>query len=137
MSATGESAGFTLIELLVTLAVAALVVGLAFPAIERVSRRQRLDAGKIVAEESLRSARADALRLARGIRVTADADGRGLSYGPPPPADVTLPRVQVSQGGIAFFADGSSSGGEVRLSDGGESRRLTVLAPSGAIRREM
>lgn len=140
MSAIGErrggSAGFTLIELLVTLAITALAAGLVFPAMDRISRRERLATGNVLAEEALRAARADALRLSRGIRVAAAADGRGLNYGPPPPAGAVLPEVRVSQGGISFFADGSSSGGEVRLSDGGERRRLIVLAPSGAIRRE-
>lgn len=129
MSAIGEradgagAAGFTLIELLVVLGILGLVAGLVFPALERMGRSQRLTVAGIAAEEALRGARADAVRLGRSVRVA-------------PANQPVTPPVRIAGDAITFFADGSSTGGEVTLRDGRRSRRLRVETPSGAIRAD-
>jgi len=89
-------AGFTLVELLVALAVLALVVWLVLP----IAGSGRHGGGHALGEAvaQLRQARATAKREARAIEVTG------------------LPgRDSPRQGAIVFYADGSSSGGEVSI----------------------
>lgn len=124
MSATGktDARGFTLIEMLVVLAVLGLVSGVAFPAVERAVAQQRfrLAAGEV--EATLRGQRASA--IAQGIRL-----------GVASPALDGAMTVDLPAAGLDFYPDGSSSGGQVTLSDGRAEVRFVIDAATGEIRR--
>lgn len=133
MSGTGDpaDAGTTLIELLVAIAVLALVTMTAFPRLEQgllaMSRRQA--AAAIAAR--LREVRADALLNDQRRVFAVAADGRSFLSTGYPRAGLP-PGVEIAGGSggvIAFYGDGSSSGGAVFVSAG---RRTTPVLVSGA-----
>lgn len=136
MSATGR-AGFTLLEMLVVVGLLALVAGVAFPSLFTMAGAARFASATRLTELALRQAHADAVRTGRAVRFAVDDGGAALfvSHRPlvplPPPA-----RAEAPADGILFFADGSASGGVVRLVDGGRQRQLRVAEDSGAIRDE-
>lgn len=133
MSATGK-AGFTLLEMLVVVGLMALVAGLAFPSLLTMAGAARFASATRLTELALRQAHADAVRTGRAVRFAIDDGGAALfvSHRPltmlPPPA-----RAEAPADGILFFADGSASGGLVRLIDGSRQRRFRVAEDSGAI----
>lgn len=142
MSAAGDdradprpSPGFTLIEMLVVLAILGLVSGIAYPALDRALRRQAfLDACARV-EAGVRSARAAALAEGRAVRVRGDADGHGFLYGD---AEEPLPDAAVLRlpaDGIAFYPDGSATGGDVVLRLQGLDRGWRVVRGTGRLER--
>jgi prepilin-type N-terminal cleavage/methylation domain-containing protein len=132
MSAAGSSgtgrpardAGFTAVELLVALAAAALLVGLAVPLYSVIADavRFRTTARAMVAE--LRHARGAAMRAGTPVILAFDPAGRsyglaGTNAWVTLPADMVLrwtPGAFSPEGGaLGFFADGSSTGGELWL----------------------
>lgn len=128
--------GFTLLELLVVLAILALVAAVVAPALGTggASQSARRAAWDVAA--ALRAARADAIRRNRETTVTLDVDAPTLAFGGdggeddgagvrPLPEDVTYAvltaeseRAEDGRVSIRFFADGSSTGGRVTMTDG-------------------
>ncbi|MBV2090211.1 MAG: GspH/FimT family pseudopilin [Candidatus Thiodiazotropha sp. (ex Ctena orbiculata)] len=133
-----KPAGFTLLELLIVLVIAAALVALVPPAINRVLPGVKL---KGASQEM-----ASAIRFLRGWSVSQGEQGLFLldleekHYTITPrekvyeiPQSAELKMVAASdegdgeqQGGIRFFPDGSSSGGRITLSGGGRSHRIDV-----------
>ncbi|MBV9994439.1 MAG: prepilin-type N-terminal cleavage/methylation domain-containing protein [Caulobacteraceae bacterium] len=122
MSAIGDAcpssqSGETLIEALVVVAILTLVAAIGFPnllqALLTLAQRQTVSA---VAAE-LRQARALALERDSEVQFQIAPDGRAYGVvGAPvaaPPPGVTLAGDAKTAGRIAFFGDGSSSGGVV------------------------
>lgn len=105
-----------MIELLVVLAIASLIAGLAFPGVDRALGRQRFNATGDQIARALWTARADAIRQGRSIAVTQSADGRvfGVAGGAATRIDGDM-RVDMSPRGIGFCADGTTTGGVIRL----------------------
>lgn len=139
MSETGDGPadddhGFTLFEMLVVMAITGLVAGIAFPAAERALRGLENRTAIASAELALRSQRAAAIRSGRAGRITPAADGKALIGAPGPawpmPDGVT---IAMPRQGIAFFPDGSSSGGTVRVT-GRMSVRSVSVTLTGMIR---
>ena len=99
--------GFTLIELLVTLAIMALVAGIAFPLL-----------GDAMARQALTGARTALTRALTRARATARARGSAVVAQPPAtlPDGVTL---AWPPGGVTFFADGTASGGVIAIAGHG------------------
>ncbi|MGL6044043.1 MAG: pilus assembly FimT family protein [Sandaracinobacteroides sp.] len=121
MSATGSAAparaqGFTLIEMLVVLAISALVAGLLFPSVERMTARAELLAARSLVAAELSQARSDALRFDRRVQVSVARDGGSLAHGDavaiPMPAEIRIEGVPAILG---FYPDGSASGGRITL----------------------
>lgn len=137
MSAIGKREhGFTLIEMLVTLAVAGLIAGIAFPAIDRMIARQDFAATAATLGLALRSARAEAIGDGETVYFALSADGR--SYGGRDAEAQQLPdamTLALPPGGIAFFEDGTSTGGVLLLTGQGASLRLEVNGATGMIGR--
>ena len=137
MSGTGDrdrDHGFTLLEMLVVMAITGLVAGLAFPAAERALRGLESRTALASTELALRTQRAQAIRSGLPARIAIAADGKALVGTPgaawPMPDGVAL---AIAPQDIAFFADGSSTGGMIRLSGRLGTARLSV-APTGLVR---
>lgn len=134
MSAAGR-AGFTLLEMLVILAILALVTGIAFPALDKAMRRQAFAEATARVETMLREARARAIGEGAAVRLRAGPGGHALAAGMrverlPDTAVVRLPSA-----GLAFFPDGSATGGRVDLVDGRLGAHWQVRAATAGIGR--
>jgi prepilin-type N-terminal cleavage/methylation domain-containing protein len=123
----GGQQGFTLIEMLVTLAIAALIAGVAYPAVERMFARQAFAADGMAIGLALAQARAHSIRERRTVRVVLSPDGRGvIADGEGPVTLSGAATVTWPQQGVTFFADGTSSGGSVAITGGGRSGRVAI-----------
>ena len=137
-------AGFTLLELLVVLAIIGLLL-VATPALISQAR-PRLDArvATWTLMEDLRAARG--LAIASGKETQVVFNIRRDFYTTPPDSTMhRLPKravlefrgpgreVSGSQAIIRFFPDGSSTGGQVRLTSGGSAHRITAHWLTGRI----
>ena len=134
MSRIGDPArsqrGFTLIEILVVLAVVGLIMAFVLPMISGSRSRAGLRAAANEIAAALRSTRSLATTHGRAetfVLDTAHAAFRAGSTASPQrlPGGIALAIVTIAQeretdtvGSIRFFADGSSTGGGVRLSSG-------------------
>jgi general secretion pathway protein H len=123
--------GFTLLELLIVLALISLVLGLVVPSLYRNVKRERDRASVRQLSAVLRLARSTAVTQRQRVRVFVDVNaGRYLLEKPRKVGDlsgvsVTEPHLvwpgqDRRRGYIAFYGDGSSSGG-----------RLALVGPAG------
>lgn len=126
-------AGFTLLELLAVLALMALLLGLVLPNLLHSWEREKQRAGLRELITALRSARSEAVTKSQTVRLFLNLKtgcyrlagatqegaltGMGLSD-----ARLVWQNPERNQGYIAFFGDGSSSGG-----------RLTLVDPTGRL----
>jgi general secretion pathway protein H len=130
--------GFTLLELLIVLVIAATLVALVPPAINRALPGVKL---KGASQEM-----ASAMRFLRGWSVSQGEQGvflldleqkhysitpREKLYEIPQGAELNMVAASSEtdgeqQAGIRFYPDGSSSGGRITLSDGGRSHQIDV-----------
>lgn len=145
-TALANDAGMTLLELMVVLAILALAGGLALRlALGAPTGLSLTAAAEDIATEArrarllaLQSNRETVLLLDAGKRrVWIEGHGEGESLG----SDIALAlttaapeRQSATVGGIRFFADGSATGGEVRLSRAGQSRNVTIDWLLGEVR---
>jgi general secretion pathway protein H len=125
-----ETAGFTLIELLVALGILALVLATALPMLPGAADRTALRSATSEVTAALREARGLALATGRSATVTIDTarhlyrvgDRAGWHALPAKVAmelyTATRERIDAVSGDIRYFADGSSTGGAVRLVQG-------------------
>jgi general secretion pathway protein H len=134
MSPTGEracrKAGFTLIELLVVLGILALVLAVALPLLPGAADRTALRTATDEIAAGLRETRSLALARGRSAAFTLDTARRAYRVGNDAlwralPASVSTELFTAAQeqlddatGDIRFFADGSSTGGGIRLAQG-------------------
>lgn len=70
-----KSQGFTLIELMVTIAVLAIIVGMAAPSVSTQLANQRTKSTAATLENALKEARAESMIQRQNITVAADASG--------------------------------------------------------------
>jgi len=121
-------AGFTLLELMVVLALLALLMGLVLPGLQRTVKKERDRATLRQLTLVLRLARSQAATTRQRVRVFVNretgrywlegSDRRGILTG------MRLGETRLvwqdpghRQGYIAFYGDGSSSGGKLALED--------------------
>lgn len=133
-----QTAGFTLVEMLAVLAILALVAGIAVPYLRgSASDRVRLDAASRHLVAALRLSRAAAVLRQTEIALVVDADRHEFSSAAVPPEtfdpDISVrlkiaepERTSPSRGGVRFFADGSSTGGEITLRLGDRAALICV-----------
>lgn len=140
--------GITLIEMLVVLAIIGLVYALAMPTWRGPVRSAELRAAALNLTSHLRAARAAAIARGRATGITIDVPNRryvsevdGRVYELPASFGVS---VRAADGltqhrdaaRILFFADGSSSGGNVRLQSGGRAVEVGIEWLTGVVRLE-
>ena len=142
-AASGRTRGFTLLELLIALAIAALLFVFVVPTgSQQRDHAELANAARAVAA-GLRMTRVQAISGGRAAIFAVDID-RAL-YRPAGAASEALPRgVQLalltqrrettgSVGDIRFFPDGSSTGGAVTLSRGGDRFEVLVNWLTGGV----
>jgi general secretion pathway protein H len=137
------AAGFTLIEMLVVLAILAGVAAMSGPVLSRIGRGQALDAFSETLAARLSLTRAAAIRSNAIRGLALDPAGRSFASDAglaplPIPAElrVTLvppPQSRGPAGLIRFLPDGRSSGGEIRLDQGAETRLLSIERLTGSV----
>ena len=145
---TNGTAGFSLLETLVVLAIVAMVVAVAGPAMRDPSGRRALDAATVEIASLLRAARAEAVLSGSETHVSVNiADRRVMTSWDD--ATVLLPdgvALQVTSArqalltsgapSIRFFPDGSATGGEILLDAPGAHGRISIEWLSGRVLRE-
>ena len=132
--------GFTLLELLVVLALMTLLMGLVLPSLVRSWEREKNRATLRGLTATLRTARSEA--ITRGLKVRLFLNlksGRYRLEGSAQEGTLTGVRLtdarlvwqnpEKSQGYIAFFGDGSSSGGKLTLVEPAGRRYLLEVEP--------
>jgi general secretion pathway protein H len=143
-----HSAGFTLIEMLVVLAILALGAALALPALRPPPDDLRLEAAARTVASALRLSRTWAIAANADVVLTIDADRRLLESSavsatridPEISVDMILAapeRRGRSAGAIRFFADGTSSGGDIVLTLGARRARILVNWLTGQARLDL
>jgi general secretion pathway protein H len=132
-----RAAGFTLLELLVVMSILAVLAALAVPALTAPSDSARLRATAEQIAAALRLARANAIARNGEAAVVIDAERRSIHRKDSPvqqfPPDIFVQltiadgeRKTPTRGGYRFFADGSSTGGDIILRLNGRELRLCV-----------
>ncbi len=145
MSAAGNSRrdamrGFTAIELMVTLGVVALLAGIAAPVFSGVADAVRFRTAARALAAELREARSVAMRTGTPVAIAFDPGGRG--YGLAGTARwVGLPetmalrwtpgRFAPDARTLGFFADGSTTGGELWLAGPRHQAGIAIDALTG------
>ena len=140
-----SEAGFTLVEMLAVIAVIALATSVAVPLLARPSDGARLDATARDLASALRLTRAAAIARNAELALTIDVDARTYTsaavgrrqFSPDVAFELKIAdaeRPGRSRGGIRFFPDGSSTGGDVSLTLRGREARICVNWLTGATR---
>ena len=138
--------GFTLLELLCVIAIIGLVAGISMAALGRPADRVRLETAARQLADALRLSRAAAVMRNAPVALTIDAEARTFESAAISPqhidGDIAVrltiaepERLGPARGGFRFFADGSSTGGEVLLALRGREARICVNWLSGAARQ--
>jgi prepilin-type N-terminal cleavage/methylation domain-containing protein len=137
--------GFTLLELIAVLGLMALILALVLPGLQKTYVRQRDRANLRGLVVALRAARSEAATNRRRVRVFVDlTTGKYRLEGVPKQGQLTGMKIVESRlvwqdpvkrhGYVAFYGDGSSSGGRLRLVDpAGVSYRVEVEVITGRV----
>jgi general secretion pathway protein H len=128
--------GFTLIEALVVLAVVGMVAGLAFPAMERARTALGVRHAREQALAALADARTRAVRTGTQAAVSAMAGGTAVGINDRPAYPLGSDgdaRIEAAPARIVFYADGSATGGELRITAAGARTILTVASDTGLV----
>ena len=146
--AQGRSAGFTLIEMLVVIAIMALIASVSIPVLRRPPEGLRLEASARTLASALRLTRAHAIAGNVDILLSIDADRRTFES-PVDHATALDPEISITMtlaaperrgaavGGIRFFPDGSSSGGDITLTLGARRAHIAVNWLTGQARLDL
>jgi general secretion pathway protein H len=133
-------AGFTLLELTVVLALMALLMGLVLPSLLRILHRENQRAAMRGLTTTLRVARSEAATTGRRVRLFLNlktghyqmegsnrrGDLAGLSL---TGARLVWQNMEKTEGYIAFYGDGSSSGGQLVIVEPTGRRNLLAVKP--------
>jgi prepilin-type N-terminal cleavage/methylation domain-containing protein len=138
-----ESKGFTLLELIVTLLVVAVAVGLVAPAIGRSTEAVRARAEVAGFAATLRRAREQAITKRQQYTVVVNPVSRlqtvmtgedEVQWTHALSARLTIEAATPDGLTVRFEPQGTSSGGEFRVTSGAVTYRVTVDAVTGRVR---
>lgn len=142
------AAGFTLLEMIIVLAVAGLMIGIAFSGTNPISASTRTAMAAREISGALRAARLQAITADRSVTVTFDLAGHryrtGIGDWQPIASEIavtllTTREETIGRGGtggrVRFNPDGSSTGGRVTLSGGGRTVSVGIDWISGRVAR--
>ena len=138
-----ESRGFTLLELIVTLLVVAVAVGLVAPAIGRSTEAVRARAEVAGFSATLRRAREHAITRRQQHTVVVNPVSRlqmvmtgedEVQWTHALSARLTIEAATPDGLTVRFEPQGTSSGGEFRVTSGAVTYRVTVDAVTGRVR---
>jgi len=143
---SGLQAGFTILEMLVVVMIVALAASVAIPMVTRPTDGVRLRTAANELQSALTATRAAAIARNTDIALMIDVDKRTFQSPVVPvrafASDITARLTYASvvrsgrtEAGFRFFADGSSTGGDVTLSLHGAERRLCVDWLTGQARQ--
>lgn len=145
--ARGSVRGFTLVELLVVLVIVSLITALASPMIASVLPGYQLKNTATDVEARLRSARANAIGTNQPVGFYVDVANRTYGTGAESrksfadgisakfvAARSLMPSEDTGQ--VRFFADGTSSGGQLTLTSNGRGITLVIDWFDGRVNRE-
>ena len=127
--------GFTLLELLVVMVLIGLIGGIAVPRLSNAFLGPSVRAAALEVAAGLRGARSLAVTTGAATLFRYDPRSRRMTVADRVQGDPLADNLEVTFGnpdtgqafpGVAFFPDGSSSGGRVNLSSGGQSYVVTV-----------
>jgi general secretion pathway protein H len=133
-----RSTGFTLLELMVVLLIAAALVALVPPAINRVLPGVKLKGASQEMASAIRFLRGWSVAQGKQGLFTLDLEKKQFTITPrekvyelPQKAELKMTAASdegqgEQQGGIRFFPDGSSTGGRIILSGAGKEHRIDV-----------
>jgi general secretion pathway protein H len=124
----------TLLEALVVVGITALVGAIEFPNLERALNVLSLREAASTLTADLRVARAEAQRTGQDITFAFTGDGH--SYGWSEGEVRRLPQMvalSTQNATIRFFADGSASGGVIKLTAAGRSIPISVDSATGTV----
>jgi general secretion pathway protein H len=139
-------AGFTVLEMLVVITIIGLASAIAIPLLNgRSSDNVRLRVAADAFTDAVRATRASAIEHDSQAVLMVDLDRHTLTspalaphrFAPEISAELTVAapeRVSRSQGGIRFYPDGTSTGGNLHLSLDGREIRICVNWLTGAPR---
>lgn len=119
--------------MLVVIAIAALIAGVGFPAIDKSIRARAFNTAAVQVELAVRQAQATAIRENRTVRLApfVNADPRtalALTRGAlPVDIDIEQPAA------LRFFRDGTSSGGTVAMTSRARRFSVTVDPLTGVV----
>lgn len=133
LAGSAREAGATLIEMLVVVGILGLVTALIFPAWTSPLQRVRLYEARAALIANLRTARADSVRGGGQVTLDLAEDGRGYGW---EQSTAVLPAgvgIDGDPRSISFFADGSSSGGVLKVLDRGRTLQVEVDPASGLV----
>ena len=139
-NAVRAQAGFTLLELMAVMGLMALLLGLVLPNLLHSWERESHRAGLRALTTTLRTARSEAVtrglkvRLflnlkTGGYRLEGSKQGGTLTGMSLEGAGLVWQNPEKSQGYIAFYGDGSSSGGKLALVEPNGRRHLLEVKP--------
>jgi len=124
----------TLLEALVVMTLTVMIGLIAFPSVERSYNVLTLHETADVLAANLRLAHAEAMRTGDEVDFTLQSDGHGYSWSGEARRTPAAVDLRMSKGeDIEFFADGSSSGGEIALADGPHQLGISVDIATGAV----
>ncbi len=124
----------TLLEALVVVAITAFVGAIEYPNLERAIGVLALREAASTLTADLRTVHADAMRTGQSVTFALTADGRtyGWSEGQARRVPDTV-AVSMTPGAISFFADGSATGGTLKLSSKGREVPISIDSATGTV----
>jgi general secretion pathway protein H len=139
-NAVRAQAGFTLLELMAVLGLMALLMGLVLPGLLHSWEREKQRAAMRALTATLRTARSEAVTTGQkvrlflnlktgGYRLEGSGQGGTLAGLSLEGASLVWQNPEKSQGYIAFYGDGSSSGGKLALVEPNGRRYLLEVKP--------